>query len=108
MLGLQPIRVDLWSRGGASPIQLELGKPVGRGCTGPRRQPDTPPPFACPFPRQWDDFMELGNSIPDIQLDGIMLSQRANQCAVLIYTSGTVGKPKGVMLSHDNVSHRRG
>nr|XP_008509985.1 PREDICTED: long-chain-fatty-acid--CoA ligase ACSBG2-like [Equus przewalskii] len=52
----------------------------------------------------WDDFMELGSSIPDSQLDRIMESQRANQCAVLIYTSGTVGPPKGVMLSHDNVS----
>lgn len=48
--------------------------------------------------------MELGNSIPDSQLDQIIESQRANQCAVIIYTSGTLGNPKGVMLSHDNVS----
>lgn len=48
--------------------------------------------------------MELGNSVPDAQLDQIIKSQKANQCAVLIYTSGTVGDPMGVMLSHDNVS----
>lgn len=50
-----------------------------------------------------DEFMELGNEIPDGQLDAIISSQEANQCCVLIYTSGTTGKPKGVMLSHDNV-----
>nr|XP_048283464.1 long-chain-fatty-acid--CoA ligase ACSBG2 isoform X3 [Myodes glareolus] len=50
----------------------------------------------------WHDFMELGNAIPNVQLDRIILSQKANQCAVLIYTSGTTGNPKGVMLSHDN------
>ncbi|XP_023394368.1 long-chain-fatty-acid--CoA ligase ACSBG2 [Pteropus vampyrus] len=52
----------------------------------------------------WDDFMELGNSIPNSQLDQIIAGQKANQCAVLMYTSGTTGNPKGVMLSHDNVS----
>ncbi|KAM3828530.1 long-chain-fatty-acid--CoA ligase ACSBG1 [Vipera latastei] len=51
-----------------------------------------------------DEFMELGNEIPDGQLDAIINSQEANQCCVLIYTSGTTGKPKGVMLSHDNVT----
>ncbi|XP_022262876.1 long-chain-fatty-acid--CoA ligase ACSBG2 isoform X11 [Canis lupus familiaris] len=56
----------------------------------------------------WNDFMELGNSIPDSQLDQIIESQRANQCAVIIYTSGTLGNPKGVMLSHDNITWTAG
>ncbi|XP_010599335.2 long-chain-fatty-acid--CoA ligase ACSBG2 [Loxodonta africana] len=56
----------------------------------------------------WDDFMELGNSIPDAQLDQIIESQKANQCAVVIYTSGTTGHPKGVMLSHDNITWTAG
>ncbi|KAM6168062.1 long-chain-fatty-acid--CoA ligase ACSBG2-like [Erethizon dorsatum] len=56
----------------------------------------------------WDDFMELGNSVPDAQLDQIIKSQKANQCAVLIYTSGTVGDPTGVMLSHDNITWTAG
>ncbi|XP_007460795.1 PREDICTED: LOW QUALITY PROTEIN: long-chain-fatty-acid--CoA ligase ACSBG2 [Lipotes vexillifer] len=56
----------------------------------------------------WDDFMELGNSIPESQLDQIIKSQKANQCAVIIYTSGTIGYPKGVMLSHDNITWTAG
>ena len=53
---------------------------------------------------QWEEFMELGLDVSEKEVDDIISSQRANQCCVLIYTSGTTGKPKGVMLSHDNVS----
>ncbi|XP_018871793.3 long-chain-fatty-acid--CoA ligase ACSBG2 isoform X1 [Gorilla gorilla gorilla] len=56
----------------------------------------------------WDDFMELGRSIPDTQLEQVIESHKANQCAVLIYTSGTTGIPKGVMLSHDNITWMAG
>ncbi|XP_071354752.1 long-chain-fatty-acid--CoA ligase ACSBG1 [Trachinotus anak] len=52
----------------------------------------------------WEEFMELGLDVSEKQLDDIISSQRANQCCVLIYTSGTTGKPKGVMLSHDNIT----
>lgn len=53
---------------------------------------------------QWAEFLELGRDEPDAPLDAIIASQKPNQCCSLIYTSGTTGQPKGVMLSHDNVS----
>ncbi|XP_043946698.1 long-chain-fatty-acid--CoA ligase ACSBG2-like [Protopterus annectens] len=52
----------------------------------------------------WSEFIELGKDVPDSQLDDIIASQKPNQCCTLIYTSGTTGQPKGVMLSHDNLT----
>ncbi|XP_035748210.1 long-chain-fatty-acid--CoA ligase ACSBG2 isoform X2 [Egretta garzetta] len=52
----------------------------------------------------WSEFMDLGKDIPDTQLHEIIESQKPNQCCTLIYTSGTTGQPKGVMLSHDNLT----
>ncbi|KAJ8344510.1 hypothetical protein SKAU_G00318390 [Synaphobranchus kaupii] len=52
----------------------------------------------------WEEFMELGLDVPDKELDDIIAVQKVNQCCVLIYTSGTTGMPKGVMLSHDNIT----
>ncbi|XP_052400251.1 long-chain-fatty-acid--CoA ligase ACSBG1 isoform X1 [Carassius gibelio] len=52
----------------------------------------------------WEEFMGLGLEVSDQELDEVICSQKANQCCVLIYTSGTTGSPKGVMLSHDNIT----
>lgn len=49
--------------------------------------------------------MKVGEEVSDAELDAVINSQKANECCSLIYTSGTTGNPKGVMLSHDNVSY---
>uniref|UniRef100_A0A3B4VJJ6 long-chain-fatty-acid--CoA ligase n=1 Tax=Seriola dumerili TaxID=41447 RepID=A0A3B4VJJ6_SERDU len=57
-----------------------------------------------PFLYTWAEFMKLGEDVPNEQLDAMINSLRANECCTLIYTSGTTGNPKGVMLSHDNLT----
>lgn len=51
------------------------------------------------FPRlitltDWQEFDESPAALPELDIDAL---------ATLVYTSGTTGRPKGVMLSHRNV-----
>jgi long-chain-fatty-acid--CoA ligase ACSBG len=52
----------------------------------------------------WDDFIELGASVSDAEVEARMADQKPGHCSTLIYTSGTTGDPKAVMISHDNVT----
>src|SRR5436305_7096125 len=66
-------------------------------------QPDAPAEAPSPVPvRGWDEMLVLGAAQPD-DLAGRIAALQPDGTACLIYTSGTGGVPKGVMLSHRNI-----
>jgi long-chain acyl-CoA synthetase len=52
----------------------------------------------------WEQFLAKGEGIDDSQVDERLNSLDPQGLCTLIYTSGTTGPPKGVMLSHHNLS----
>jgi len=61
------------------------------------------------FPRSpgvesWQSLLEIGRAEDDTELKKRLANQAVNQACTLVYTSGTTGNPKGVMLSQDNLT----
>ena len=49
-------------------------------------------------------MLEIGRGETDEELNRRLAGQATNQACTLVYTSGTTGNPKGVMLSQDNIT----
>ncbi|HCP40492.1 MAG TPA: long-chain fatty acid--CoA ligase [Cryomorphaceae bacterium] len=53
----------------------------------------------------WSEILALGESMKrQAEMEQFMASVKPEDLATIIYTSGTTGLPKGVMLSHANIS----
>jgi len=62
--------------------------------------------FNDPMVMPFDELLELGRAYDKANpglWDKLVASSRAEELAILVYTSGTTGPPKGVMLSHRNI-----
>jgi long-chain acyl-CoA synthetase len=49
-----------------------------------------------------DDLTRIGRDVADSELDSRLRAVRGADDATIIYTSGTMGRPKGCVLRHDN------
>lgn len=55
--------------------------------------------------KSWNEVLELGkDESKQPEVEELMAKVSENDLATLIYTSGTTGRPKGVMLTHKNIS----
>jgi long-chain acyl-CoA synthetase len=54
--------------------------------------------------RHWEELFEVGKDVQDSEVERLSNAVKEDDLATIIYTSGTTGLPKGVMLSHRNIS----
>jgi len=52
----------------------------------------------------WDEFLAMGDGADAAEVDRRLDALEPQGLATLIYTSGTTGPPKGVMLTHENLT----
>ena len=57
-----------------------------------------------PLVMTWEQFLAAGHGVSDREVQARLAALEPGGLATLIYTSGTTGPPKGVMLSHRNLT----
>jgi len=55
------------------------------------------------FVMTWDELLASGKDVDDSKFDAALGSVTPDDLATFVYTSGTTGPPKAVMLSHSNI-----
>ena len=73
-------------------VVLMAGPNQGRSCTGDRSVIG------------WEELMARGKEVSELDLEARMRAQQPDDPCTLVYTPGTTGDPKAVMLSHDNLT----
>jgi len=56
---------------------------------------------ACDNCQSWDDFLASGKDVAQDTVEAIAADIKANDTMDMLFTSGTTGKPKGVMCGHE-------
>lgn len=62
------------------------------------------PPLDDPLVLPWEGLLASAGAVEEAEFDRRLAALTGETTAALIYTSGTTGSPKGVVLTHDNLT----
>jgi long-chain acyl-CoA synthetase len=95
----EPKAVLLETTGNLPLVRQHLGSDVALAIMAPR--PTEGPAEDVVY---WDDLLEQGRRADDGEVERRLARVRGDDPAVLVFTSGTTGRPRGVVLTHANVA----